>query len=414
MMIYEISPAIRGLLLTGTLILCFAGIFCVIAALLQRRGAKRAVWSGILLLCGYLLFQLQFRLAHDMFYGSSLPVWSKAPAAALLLPLALLTALTGKTVFDLSQWRKEHIYPGAVKESIDQLPTGLCFCSEDGSVLLSNQKIDRLCRAATGEALLDARAFWEAVGQSGFLHPDDGSVWSLDRRILHTDLGDVYQITATDITHQHALSQELERDRLRLRDINRRLRQYGETVAEVTQEKELLAAKIRVHDGLGQCLLAAKRCILTTVTREEKSETLKLWRQNIALIQTPPEQSVETDGLADLLAAAKAVGVSILFTGSLPSVGTTARMLTEAVVHECLTNTVRHAGGNELYVEISQEGPQWTIRCTNNGTPPGGPIQEGGGLSSLRRRVIQAGGTMRVEAAPRFMLSLTIEEGGSL
>lgn len=88
--------------------------------------------------------------------------------------------------------------------------------------------------------------------------------------------------------------------------------QYGETVAEVTQEKELLAAKIRVHDRLGQCLLAAKRCILTPVT--EEAAVLELWRQNVALIQTPPEQSEEPDGLADLLAATKAVRVSILFS----------------------------------------------------------------------------------------------------
>lgn len=65
--------------------------------------------------------------------------------------------------------------------------------------------------------------------------------------------------------------------------------------------------------------------------------------------RTSTASKVREIPIADLLAAAKAVGVSILFTGSLPSVGTTARMLTEAVVHECLTNTVRHAGGNELY-----------------------------------------------------------------
>lgn len=58
-MICEISPAMRGILLTGTLILCFAEIFCVIAALLQRWGIKRAVWSGILLFFGYILFQLR-------------------------------------------------------------------------------------------------------------------------------------------------------------------------------------------------------------------------------------------------------------------------------------------------------------------------------------------------------------------
>lgn len=43
MMICEISPAMRGILLTGTLILCFAEIFCVTAVLLQRWGTKRTV-----------------------------------------------------------------------------------------------------------------------------------------------------------------------------------------------------------------------------------------------------------------------------------------------------------------------------------------------------------------------------------
>lgn len=414
MMICEISPAIQGILLTGTLILCFAQIFCVISALLQRWETKQTVWSGILLFCGYILFQLQFHLTRCLFLGKPLPVWGVAPAAVLFLSLAMLAALTGKTIFDLTRWQKGHLNPGAVKESIDQLPVGLCFCAGDGSVLLANRRMEQLCRAATGEALLDARAFWNTVGKTGFLHMEDGSVWSMDRRILHTELGDVYQIRATDITFQHALSRELEQDRLRLQNINCRLRQYGETVAEVTREKELLAAKIRVHDGLGQCLLAAKRCILTPVTEEEKAAALKLWRQNITLIQTPPEQNEETDGFSGLLAAAKAVGVSIIFTGSLPPERSAARTLMESAVHECLTNTVRHAKGSELYVEVSREKQSWIIRCANNGIPPDEPIQEGGGLSSLRRRITQAGGTMQVTSFPRFMLILTVQEGGPL
>lgn len=410
----ELSPAIWGLLLTETLILCFAGIFCVIAALLQRRGAKRAIWNGLLLSCSYVLFQILFHVVRGNDYGRSLPDWSTVPAAALLLPPALLTVLTGRAVVDLFCWRKKYLHPGAVKESIDQLPTGLCFCGEDGSVLLANRKMEQLCRGATGEALLDGRAFWDAAGQSEFLHRPDGGVWSMDRRILHTELGDVYQITATDVTRQHTLSQELEREQLHLRAINQRLRQYGETVAEVTREKELLAAKVRVHDELGQCLLAAKRCILTPVTREEKAAVLELWRRNVTLLQTPPKEETEADGLAGLLDAAKAVGVSILFTGSFPPAGTTARALTEAAIHECLTNTVRHAKGSELYVKLSREGREWTICCTNNGAPPEGPVREGGGLSSLRRQVEQAGGTMRVEDDPRFMLILILEEGGPL
>ena len=45
---------------------------------------------------------------------------------------------------------------------------------------------------------------------------------------------------------------------------------------------------------------------------------------------------------------------------------------------------------------------------TNNGKIPEGDIVEGGGLSTLRRRVERAGGTMRVDARPSFRLTVTV------
>ena len=41
---------------------------------------------------------------------------------------------------------------------------------------------------------------------------------------------------------------QLEKDNLRLKAMNRRLRQYGQDVQEATREKEILRAKTRIHD----------------------------------------------------------------------------------------------------------------------------------------------------------------------
>ena len=47
----------------------------------------------------------------------------------------------------------------------------------------------------------------------------------------------VYQITGTNITEETRLRRELEEDNLRLKAMNRRLRQYGQDVQEVDAGK---------------------------------------------------------------------------------------------------------------------------------------------------------------------------------
>lgn len=409
-MIKDISPVVSGMLLAISLVLVFAEIFCLIALFMQRRGTRIITLSGILLFSAYTLFQMQESIAR-MEPGAPLPDWTRAPSVLLYGPLLLLSILTVWEVLLVLHRGKDYWSPDIIRESIDQLPTGLCFGAPNGSVLLSNRVMEKICLSFTGEALRDANAFWKAVEQNEFLTLADGSTWSLDRRVLSTELGDVYQITASDITRKHAMMQELKKDQERLRKINERLLQYGDQVAELTREREILAAKIRVHDSLGECLLAAKRCILTSVGRKEKEETLRMWRQNITLLEAPPDEE-RKDDLGELLAAAQAVGVCVLISGPVPPAGSTARVITEAALHTCVTNTVRHAHGSQLFAEIRKSGTQWTIRCTNNGDAPEGPIREGGGLSTLRRQVEREGGTMTVESAPRFALILRVEEGG--
>ena len=67
---------------------------------------------------------------------------------------------------------------------------------------------------------------------------------------------------------------------------------------------------------------------------------------------------------------------------------------------------LKHTDGEVLTVDCTTSGK---MILTNDGTPPSGPIVEGGGLGNLRRRVEGEGGTMTVESAPRFRLTIEMK-----
>ena len=78
----------------------------------------------------------------------------------------------------------------------------------------------------------------------------------------------------------------------------------------------------------------------------------------------------------------------------------------EVAIHECLTNTVKHAGGRLLEVTVRQAENAVTVELTNDGAPPKGPVSETGGLKNLRALVENRGGRMTVESEPAFRLVL--------
>lgn len=102
------------------------------------------------------------------------------------------------------------------------------------------------------------------------------------------------------------------------------------------------------------------------------------------------------------------VGVKIVYDGKLPKKGTNAEKIFAAAVFECAVNTARHTGGNELRVKITETESAYNLIILNNGKPPKGEINEGGGLSSLRTMAENAGGQMLVKSAPSFSLSVTL------
>ena len=392
------NPLHAGLMCTLLLIGTIAGLFGCMSAVRCRRRFAFAICLTIASLDFAALAILLSRLPESA-------ALSPAPWTAAAL---LLSALSLSALFLLRRKNRRQLSPVSIKESCDHLPSALCFAWENGQPCLKNLKMDELSHLLTGEALLNANVFWDTIESQPIVTLENGQTWSFERVRMEMNGRTVYQITGTNITEEARLQRALEKDNLRLTAMNRRLRQYGQDVQEMTREKEILRAKTRVHDQIGHALLQTRQFL--SGTQGDAGSVCAAWRQNVRLLlgKYSDEQCVDT--FEQLTRAANAIGVTIERRGVFPKEDAESTQLVEAAAHECLTNLVRHAGGTQLEIIGEKTASGWRVRYLNDGSAPSGPIVEGSGLTALRARTEAAGGAMDIAYTPRFELTLTLPE----
>ena len=392
------NPLHAGLMCTLLLIGTIAGLFSCMSAVRCHRRFAFAICLTIASLDFAALAILLSRLPESA--ALSPAPWT---AAALLLWAFSLSAL-----FLLRRKNRRQLSPVSIKESCDHLPSALCFAWENGQPCLKNLKMDELSHLLTGEALLNANVFWKAIESQPIITLENGQTWSFERARMEMAGKNVYQIIGTNITEEARLQREVEKDNLRLKDMNRRLRQYGQDVQEATREKEILRAKTRVHDQIGRALLQTRQFL--SGAQDDAESVRAAWRQNVRLLLGKYADEQRFDAFAQLARAAQAIGVTIERRGVFPAEGTESALLVEAAAHECLTNLVRHAGGTRLEIIGEKTASGWRVRYLNDGDVPSGPIVEGSGLTALRARTEAADSKMDIAHTPRFALTLTLPE----
>ena len=348
---------------------------------------------------------------------SAISLWfEQQPVIFPLLVAAAIAAFFVMVITEEFKRRRNAITPSSVKESLDQLETGLCFSQPNGLVLLTNHRMNELSHTLFDTALQNANLFWGALVSGepahGTIrvasgdHPEfrltDGTFWSFRRDTLDG----VMQLTAADTTRQHQLVDELQDKHRDLEAMNARIRSYGDKVDEYIIARERLETRVNLHGFLGQALLMTRHYLQYETGNPQK--IIDIWQRNIGVLRMEAEPQQETDTLASLKNAAKAIGMQVHISGRLPANGQ-IRKLIASMGAEALTNAVRHAGAKQLWIDVEETDIEYVIRYTNDGTVPTDPITEGGGLSTARRKVETAGGWMKIETSPRFVLTMTFE-----
>ena len=309
-----------------------------------------------------------------------------------------------------------------IKKAIDSYPGGICFSALDGRVILVNEKMNKLVLELTGHTILNAKVAWEeltnfasnskaekldqswlpkdtnngneSTHQQLFFRFSDSSVWRFEWRLLDPN---TVQIEAAEITELYRLSEELYENTIRLQEMQRRQKSLLDSIVEVNLNKEILAAKMRIHDELGHCLLATTKAIKEDSLAENADTLRKSWNStlhnftNISTVWTVPDSSLQSE----LMQVAELIDCKVVFIGEQPK-SRKALQLLYAAVREALTNAVRHANATELTVKIAQNEQSYNIEISNNGNVTISKITEGNGLSALRQRLEQEGASLKV------------------
>ena len=158
-------------------------------------------------------------------------------------------------------------------------------------------------------------------------------------------------------------------------------------MATATTFDEVMYSRVGNKDGVGEEIVSA-------------------WQRAVSMLRYNNEVT-DDDMLSQIRKTCEYINLRLIETGDLPASDYVAYVLSCAV-RECMTNAVRYAGADELYADFSETDSDATVVLTNNGKVPDGDIVEGGGLSTLRKRVERSGGVMTVSAAPRFKLTVTV------
>lgn len=320
----------------------------------------------------------------------------------------LMTVLTICLFLYTERWNKSHISAASLKEGIDNLSAGLCWYAEDGTPLLRNRAMEHLCFQVIDNDLYDA-ALLEAelrsrMDESHVMILEDGSVWNLLFHTLKDGNSVLHEICAYDITEEYKATQLLLEKQKELQLTGEKLIGYNREMAQLITAEEILAAKVHIHDELGQGLLLTRKYLLRGGTEEDRKKLLQvLWKNNRLMESTSNES--ERSYLDVILEAASDMGVRLLIQGNMPNHQTISDIITTAI-HENLTNTIRHAQGDEMQVEICERNNLCTAIYTNSGRVPDSPIEERGGIATLRTLVESSGGEMTIEHEPRFKMTL--------
>ena len=339
----------------------------------------------------------------------------RLPLATLLIGLFIVQIGFLHICMKEQRYRKRTITRSSIKEGIDKISSGLCFYREDGRVILTNQKIQELSFAIAGEDLQNAARFWQflksdavqtdAERLSTGAHPSfrlaDGTVWTF----ACEELDGIFQLSAADTTQVQAVTDQLKAKSEDLAALNLRLRRHGENVDELTRSKERLETKARIHSELGQALLSTRRYLIDETG--EQAIPLELWQRNIAILRREAVLKAEEQPLEMLKRIAVSMGIAIEISGEFPKNETVQNLVVQAAA-EALTNAIRHARATHLYISLEESEYFYAAHFKNDGSRPAAEIVEGGGLTSLRKKVEQSGGIMEVIGLPDFILTVML------
>lgn len=412
MTIFTLLPIEARNLLAGALFFVTAGLLAVV--LFQYLTHSR-LWRSIvntvlfLIFTGITAYVMASAVKPEIYPFSIAWIW------LLIIAVIVLCYDVFAIVWEYGR-NKKQLSSASVKETLDNLDSGICFADGNGRIILINVAMSKLTSTLIGSypqmlsELLSsleqpsAESGVERLDGSLYRFPD-GKVWRFNTVSLQgEELNEFTQTTAQDVTKIYETNIKLKEDNEELHVTIKEILKLYDRLSDRVREQETLALKIRVHNESGENLLAISQMIDTGETDNVEDQLKNLQH---ALWHFAGTGNSAQDTFDEAVQHAKTMGISLTLDGSIPMSSKLEKIIVLAC-RECVTNCKKHANGSTVNVKITNRDKFFTVSITNDGKKPKDEIKEGGGLTSLRQTVENAGGEMHISHKPYFALILDL------
>ena len=389
--------------------------------LIRSAGLKKIMRIGILFLMSFVLMCF-FLNDHRYQIGENnhpsfllkIPIWIFLAGMSLLI--ICLCLLVRNEILTC----RKNISAWSVKETMDDVPCGVCVSDSWGRIVLSNKKMRELSRMLIGAVLqnyedlkqvLDGNKSVHGVTrlspENSVLYLPNGTVWMFQNYMLtEEEVAGYLQTVAFDVTEIYFNSEKIRMKNEKLELLNQKLKKMYEQIDESIREQETLKMKMQVHDSFGRSLLTIRHMLEGNKEPDYMKNQLEILKQSVYILSGITQDDTEKQ-YEESIKHAEKLGVSVEIEGELCDEYQVA-LITDKAIRECVTNCIRHAHGRRVYVQSHKIRDGWKVCITNDGERPKEGCREGGGLSALREVVERDGGEMTTKFEPEFLLALKL------
>lgn len=332
-----------------------------------------------------------------------------------------IAAVQANLYIRLRRIRKSQIGKNSIKESMDNLPNGLCFSKLDGTPALVNRQMQMISYEVFGKHLINDLKCeklireYKVSDKTQILQKNPlvigvcGKIWLF--QIIENKEKKYRETIAYNITEEWGVLGEIKKKNKEIKAANKRLKDYQDTALEYTRQKEILRSKIEIHDKIAQSLIYFRHYLdKEDKNEDERKRLVQLWNESLVVLDEGEDEEVKDALWKKLLETCESIGVDIQFTGSLPESEKDKNTFI-SIVHEALNNAIRHAEAKNVWIDINEDGLRINLTIKNDGHKPSSEIKEKGGLKNIRARLKIYDGKMSIDTSEVFTLRISWLKG---
>ncbi len=364
-------------------------------------------------------------LNYGFYYGKkdwSLPTnrWItgmyRQPAVLLIMLEIVLLILTLLLMLSFYRKSKKTLSRHAVMETVNSIHAGVCISREDGTVLMTNAKMNELSLRITGDTLFHTGALLSKLeekgsrqeGKDSALYPlKEDEVWQFQRQKIRANDRSLWQLTASDMTKEQMQARRMEEQNRHLSRVQEMLKTVRAAERDMVALREVDRAKTTVHNQMGNVLLVGKYYLDHPENVDEEELLSLLSFNNKNLTRWEEREKEMSDPVREAVRMAERIGLKVYENGETITDPICRNVIGEAI-RQCATNAVRHGEANELYIKTGLKEDGRVIEISNNGAVPEDPVRPGGGLGALEKKILAAGGSMTIEREPAFLIRILL------